>query len=77
VVEVSCRDKEQLSFIAHRRDSDGLPQTLEEHLLEVSKLAKTYAAKIGLESHGELIGLLHDLGKYSHEFQINCFILSE
>ena len=52
MVEVSCRDKEQLSFIAHRRDSDGLPQTLEEHLLEVSKLAKTYAAKIGLEPNG-------------------------
>ena len=52
MAEVSSTDKEQPGFIAHRRDSDGLPQTLEEHLLEVSKLAKTYAAKIGLESHG-------------------------
>ena len=27
------------------------------------------AAKIGLETQGELIGLLHDLGKYSEQFQ--------
>ena len=28
-----------------------------------------HAAKIGLETQGELIGLLHDLGKYSEQFQ--------
>ncbi len=57
------------SYIAHRRESDGTTQSLENHLLEVAKLAKSFSAKIGLETQGELIGLLHDLGKYSEEFQ--------
>jgi len=39
-------------------------------LLEVSEIAKSLASKIGLQNQGELIGLLHDLGKYSDEFQI-------
>lgn len=56
-------------YIAHRRKNDGATQTLESHLLGVAGIAKTLAAKIGLEQQGELIGLLHDLGKYSEEFQ--------
>jgi len=54
--------------IAHVRKS-GSTQSLESHLCGVSKLAATFANKFGLSSHGELIGLLHDLGKYSHAFQ--------
>ncbi|MEI7869260.1 MAG: CRISPR-associated helicase Cas3' [Candidatus Methylumidiphilus sp.] len=57
------------AYIAHRRGTDGPTQSLETHLLEVSELAKANAAKIGLESYGELLGLLHDIGKYSEEFQ--------
>lgn len=57
------------SYIAHQRKSDGAVQSLESHLLEVSDIAKSLAAKIGLQDQGELIGLLHDLGKYSDEFQ--------
>lgn len=56
-------------YIAHQRKSDGAVQSLESHLLEVSDIAKSLAAKIGLKDQGELIGLLHDLGKYSDEFQ--------
>lgn len=55
-------------FIAHVRKSGGT-QSLESHLCGVSKLAATFANKLDLPSHGELIGLLHDLGKYSHTFQ--------
>jgi len=55
--------------IAHRRYSDGIEQELSDHLLGVSEKAGFFAGKIGLQSHGELIGLLHDLGKYSREFQ--------
>lgn len=58
------------SYIAHQRKSDKKEQSLETHLLEVSIIAKSLAAKIGLQDQGELIGLLHDLGKYSDEFQI-------
>jgi CRISPR-associated endonuclease/helicase Cas3 len=56
-------------YIAHIRKAGGDSQSLEAHLLGVAEIAKTLAAKIGLEPQGELIGLLHDLGKYSNEFQ--------
>lgn len=55
-------------FIAHRRKS-GECQTLVDHLLEVSELAGRFSAKIELGLPGQLIGLLHDLGKYSLDFQ--------
>jgi CRISPR-associated endonuclease/helicase Cas3 len=56
-------------YIAHRRDSDGATQSLEAHLLGVADISKSHAAKIKLEEQGELLGLLHDFGKYSEEFQ--------
>ncbi|MHB2026307.1 MAG: CRISPR-associated helicase Cas3' [Elusimicrobiota bacterium] len=55
--------------IAHRRDGGGATQSLEAHLLGVAGLSGSLAAKIGLNEQGELLGLLHDLGKYSSEFQ--------
>jgi len=58
------------SFIAHQRKIDGAIQSLEDHLFGVANIAKSHAAKIGLKEQGEIIGLLHDLGKYSNEFQI-------
>lgn len=57
------------SPIAHHRKSDDATQTVEQHLQGVANLACRYAQKLGLESQGELIGLLHDLGKYSDAFQ--------
>jgi CRISPR-associated endonuclease/helicase Cas3 len=57
-------------YIAHFRKVGGDPQSLEDHLLGVAEIAKTHASKVGLKSQGELIGLLHDLGKYSNEFQV-------
>lgn len=55
--------------IAHHRESDGALQTVEQHLLRVGQRASQNAQKLNLGSHGELIGLLHDLGKYSNAFQ--------
>lgn len=57
------------TYIAHIRKAGGDPQSLEDHLLGVAEIAKALASKIGLAPQGELIGLLHDLGKYSNEFQ--------
>jgi len=57
------------AYIAHRRESDGTPQSVKEHLQGVAELAAGFAGKLGLAKHGELIGLLHDLGKYSKAFQ--------
>lgn len=57
------------AFAAHHRASDGKWQTLESHLLGVADLASQFAAKLQLSKQGELLGLLHDLGKYSDQFQ--------
>ena len=56
-------------FVAHVRGDGKKIQSLESHLLNVSQLAEEFAAKFGLSAHGALIGLLHDLGKYSAAFQ--------
>ncbi|NDP38322.1 MAG: CRISPR-associated helicase Cas3' [Rhodoferax sp.] len=59
----------RLKPIAHVREADGSIQWLPDHLIGVSMLARDFARKIGLAEQGELMGLLHDLGKYSEEFQ--------
>jgi CRISPR-associated endonuclease Cas3-HD len=44
-------------------------QLLADHLLGVAAKAGVFCEKIGLSNHGELLGLLHDFGKYSQAFQ--------
>lgn len=56
-------------YIAHIREKDHAEQLLHTHLYEVSEIAKDLAGKIGLPLAGELIGLMHDFGKYSQAFQ--------
>ena len=58
-----------LNAIAHWRASDQTPQFLSDHLLNVASLTKQFSGKIGLETLGDLSGLLHDFGKYSREFR--------
>lgn len=65
-VSPQCKSSEQV--IAHVRP-DAEVQLLKTHLENVGHLAAIFATKFGLGKHGELIGLLHDLGKYSNEFQ--------
>lgn len=55
--------------IAHFRDRDGEIQTLEDHLHETSDLCSIFASALGLPLCGKLLGLIHDLGKYSAAFQ--------
>ena len=59
----------QIEYIAHVRKTDKSKQPLATHLSEVGQLASEAAAKLNLGNVGLLIGLLHDLGKYSSEFQ--------
>lgn len=54
-------------YLAHVRGSEC--QSLESHLLGVAACSGVFASKFGLKTQGELIGLLHDLGKYSTAFQ--------
>jgi CRISPR-associated endonuclease/helicase Cas3 len=44
-------------------------QTLKDHLTSVAQLAHTRAQAFGAADWAHLVGLLHDLGKYSQEFQ--------
>ncbi|MDY0095460.1 MAG: CRISPR-associated helicase Cas3' [Candidatus Vecturithrix sp.] len=52
-----------MEYIAHKN------QKLYQHLEGVADLAKCHAEKIGMGEYGELLGLLHDLGKYRSDFQ--------
>jgi CRISPR-associated endonuclease Cas3-HD len=58
-------------FFAHSiegRDREAW-QPLAEHLHQVARLTSLRADKFGAGRLGAVIGLLHDLGKYSREFQ--------
>src|SRR3989304_1723695 len=56
-------------YIAHLREKDGEIQGLITHLEEVSKKTGEFASKVRLKEQGEIMGLLHDLGKASQEFE--------
>jgi len=64
-------DSERDGFYAH---TDGSPdrrnwQPLQEHLVNVARLAKKLAEPFNAADWAYLAGLWHDVGKYSSEFQ--------
>lgn len=63
------KKSEASACVARYRQSDGTPQSLLQHLEAVSLLASAFAGKVSLPTLGELMGLLHDLGKYQDTFQ--------
>lgn len=56
-----------MKYIAHK-DGDRI-QTVKEHLEGTAKLAGYFAGKFSKEEWGYCCGMLHDIGKYSKEFQ--------
>lgn len=54
-------------YIGHKNDEEL--QYLKEHLLNTANLSGKYAEAFGGEDMAYVCGLLHDLGKYSLEFQ--------
>ena len=54
--------------IAHVAE-DGRVHLLRDHLNGTSDLAARFAAEFGCGGWGRLVGLWHDLGKYSDDFQ--------
>ncbi len=56
-------------YIAHRREKDGEVHWLSHHLEAVSRLSGEFASKVSMKEQGELLGLLHDIGKASQEFE--------
>ncbi|MDR0977678.1 MAG: CRISPR-associated helicase Cas3' [Endomicrobium sp.] len=57
------------NYYAHYSTDRKRKQLLKCHLKEVACLTSFNAAKIGLGKFGYCLGLIHDLGKYSKEFQ--------
>lgn len=61
------------TFIAHVKkntdDSWGEPHLLNEHLVSTAKLAGIFAADFNNSDWAELVGYLHDLGKYHPDWQ--------
>jgi CRISPR-associated endonuclease/helicase Cas3 len=58
-----------MTRIAHFRTHDQTAQSVFDHLSETAEICSLFAKKIGLPISGTLLGLLHDLGKYSDAFQ--------
>ena len=56
-----------MKYIAHLEG--GREQTVKEHLQGTAKLSAEFAKKFGKEEWGYCCGYLHDIGKYSIEFQ--------
>lgn len=58
-------------LLAHSKakSDDGSPQSLEDHLLRVAELARTFGAPLGLSAACYSAGLVHDLGKAAPAFQ--------
>lgn len=57
-----------MDYIAHKRD-DNKEQTVKEHLFGTAELAAKFASDFDAEEQGRLVGLAHDIGKYSKKFQ--------
>lgn len=56
-------------FVAHIRMEDGEKQPLVLHLTEVQKIAEEIGVKLNIRYITGIVGLLHDMGKYSDAFQ--------
>ncbi len=57
----------KLEYIAHRNGQ--CVQTIKEHLIGTAELSGEFAAKFGKRDWGYCCGMLHDIGKYSADFQ--------
>lgn len=55
-------------YNAHIRE-DGVAQSVADHLKGTAQLAGKFAAAFGEAKRGELLGMAHDIGKNSQEFQ--------
>ncbi len=56
------------NFVAHI-SVDGRKQSVKEHLMGTAVKASEFASVFNAEEQGQLVGLAHDIGKYSDAFQ--------
>lgn len=61
----------QSKFFAHRRDNEEIEywQPVFEHLTNTADLARQFGSNANVADLAYIAGLVHDLGKYSQEFQ--------
>lgn len=59
-------------FYAHSKEgtAESEWQTLSDHLVNTARLAAEFGKEAGLAEWAYLVGLFHDLGKFSKEFQM-------
>lgn len=56
-------------YVAHVSDDGLRKEPVKQHLFEVAEMAAEFAAPFGGQSWAYAVGMLHDIGKYSKEFQ--------
>jgi len=61
--------KPEDNLIAHWRKGDEQAQSLVEHLTKTAEIAAELSSKVSLSEIGRIMGLLHDFGKASKEYQ--------
>lgn len=71
VYGVSRANMSQTRFFAHRREGEDREewQPLIEHLRKTAEMARDFGADANVGNLAYIAGLIHDLGKYSAEFQ--------
>ena len=60
---------QKMEYIAHSENSKGIKQTMLEHSFGVGKLMREFALSESFADLYEFCGLIHDMGKYSDNFQ--------
>ena len=58
-----------MKYIAHSENADGVSQTMQEHSTGVGKFMRDFALSESFADLYEFCGLIHDIGKYSTDFQ--------
>jgi CRISPR-associated endonuclease/helicase Cas3 len=68
-----------MTFFAHTLPGTGPEhwEPLEKHLKEVGELAGVFASAFGARDWGHVVGLWHDMGKYSEAFQTYLRVSSD
>ena len=58
------KEAQREAYVAHINEN-GEEQSVRDHLYGTAKRAAAFAAVFQGEKHAEVIGLMHDIGKYS------------